>query len=248
MSNLVSVIIPVYNHEPELKEALASIAAQTYKNVEVIVVDDGSEGEIRKLGNEEIKGVLVKLIRQENKGAPAARNRGLQEANGEYVIFWDADVVGEPQMLEKMYQMLQDHPEASYAYCNFYFGRKKIPARAFASAALRENNFIHTTSLIRRAALSGRPWDESLKRFQDWDLWLTLLEQKKIGIDIPEYLFRVIPHQGGMSSWLPSFAYRAPWRWAPGIQRQVREYKAGRAVVAHKHGLNGNNKQKQPNF
>ena len=96
------------------------------------------------------------------------------------MIFWDADVIAEPDMLQKMYQTLQDHPGASFSYSNFYFGKKSMPAQTFNLQALQARNFIHSTSLIRREAVVS--WDESLKRFQDWDLWLTMAEQGKTGI------------------------------------------------------------------
>jgi len=231
VSSLISIIIPVYNHEQALKQALASIAAQTYKDIEVIIVDDGSAIPVKC----QVSSVKCLILQQQNRGAPAARNRGLEEAKGECVIFWDADVIARPDMLERMHLALQQDSGASYAYSDFRFGWKKMPARPFDSEALRKNNYIHTTSLIRRSALPVKPWDESLKRFQDWDLWLTLLEQKKIGVHIPEYLFRVFSHKRGMSHWLPSFAYQAPWRWLPGVGGWVREYEAARAVVVKKH-------------
>ena len=244
MSDLISIIIPVYNHEQALHQALASIAAQTYKDIEIIIVDDGSSVPVKCQVSTFVPSsgrgsVKCSILHQQNRGAPAARNRGLEEAKGEYVIFWDADVIGEPEMLKKMHQTLQESPMASYTYSDFYFGRKKMPARLFDSEALRQNNYIHSTSLIRRAALSPKPWDESLKRFQDWDLWLTFLENNKTGVYVPEYLFRVIPRKRGMSYWLPSFAYRAPWRWLPWMRGRVREYEDGRAAVVKKHGLNG---------
>ncbi len=236
---MISIIIPVYNHAKELQMALASVAEQTYSDIEVIVVDDGSKSnfQIFKFSNFQTRcpDIPVRLVRQKHAGAPAARNRGLQEAKGEYVIFWDADVIGDPDMLEKMYLALQKHPEASYAYSDFRYGWKKMRGRPFAAAALKQNNYIHTTSLVRRADLQAEPWDESLKRFQDWDLWLTFLENNKTGVYVPECLFRAIPHRGGMSVWLPRFAYREPWRRVPIFSRRVSEYEEARKIVIQKH-------------
>lgn len=228
---MISIIIPVYNHAKELNRALVSITMQTYKDIEVIVVDDGSAPAI---SNQKL-AISPQLIRQSHAGAPAARNRGLQSAKGKFVIFWDADVIGKPDMLEKMYQALQKNPTASYAYSDFRYGWKKMPARPFDGDTLKKNNYIHSTSLIRRVVLSDKPWDESLKRFQDWDLWLTLLENNKTGMYVPECLFRVLPHRGGMSAWLPSFAYREPWRRVPWVREKVGEYEACRQIVLDKH-------------
>lgn len=231
----ISVIIPVYNHTQHLFDSLQSLRAQTYKNFEVIVVDDGSDTPLNQKESMADVHFPIQWVRQEHGGAPVARNHGFQVSKGEFVIFWDADVIAEPVMLQKMYDVLVQHPETSFSYSNFYFGRKKMPACPFDRTTLKKNNYITTTSLIRRGAFPG--WDETLKRFQDWDLWLTMAEQGKNGVWIPEYLFRVMPHHGGMSSWLPSFAYQAPWKYLPGISTKVRHYETARRVVLGKHHL-----------
>ena len=119
----VSVVIPVYNHARELPAALQSIFNQTFKDLEVIVVNDGSTDDWQKalvLFQDRIK-----VISQANRGAAAARNAGARLATGEYIIFWDADVIAKPDMLEKMEHVLTLHPEASYVYCNAMLGKKK---------------------------------------------------------------------------------------------------------------------------
>ncbi|MBI5254423.1 glycosyltransferase family 2 protein, partial [Candidatus Falkowbacteria bacterium] len=155
---MISVIVPVYNRIDALKRALDSIANQTYKDVEVIVVDDGSSEKLQIQNYKFQNNIPVLLLKQENMGAPAARNRGLAEAKGEYVIFWDADVIAAPQMLEKLKQALDENPKASFAYCNHvtrttYHVSKKMSAREFDIEQLRKNNYIHSTSLIRREAV-----------------------------------------------------------------------------------------------
>ncbi|MBP9694825.1 MAG: glycosyltransferase family 2 protein [Candidatus Magasanikbacteria bacterium] len=230
---MISIIIPVYNHTKALFQSLFSVSKQTYKDFEVILVDDGSTDKFEfKTANFQFP---IRIIRQEHLGAPAARNRGFRESKGDYVIFWDADVIADSSMLEKMVKALAHNPEASFVYSNFYFGHKKMPAKAFDIGTLKKNNYITTTSLIRRE--SAGQFDESLKRFQDWDLWLTLVEQGKHGIWIPEYLFRVLPHLGGMSFWLPSFAYKAPFKYLPFFRYRVAQYEAARQIVMKKHNL-----------
>lgn len=235
---MISIIIPVYNHQEALKKALASIQEQTYKDVEVIVVDDGSSS---KIDSEFISYIVdipfrsyIQVVRQENKGAPSARNAGFILSKGEYVIFWDADVIGEREMLEKMLLSLEGNFDVSFVYSNHYFGKKKLPSRHWNTKALKHNNYIHSTSLIRREAVVA--WDESLKRFQDWDLWLTMAEEGKSGMWIDEYLFRVIAG-GTMSFWLPKILYRKPWRWIPGFSSIVDKYQIAKEIVMSKHGL-----------
>jgi len=175
------------------------------------------------------------LIRQNNQGAPIARNNGYKLSRGEYVIFWDADVIANQDMLKKMYQVLEDNPDISYAYSNFYFGKKKMPAQRFDADRLEKRNYIMTSSLIRRKDFPG--FDESLKKFQDWDLWLTMLKKNRTGIWINEYLMRIIVNKNGMSAWLPRMAYYPPFRWLPGISDKVLRYEQAKTILFKKHKL-----------
>ncbi len=233
--DLISVVIPVYNHISDLKKALYSIKKQTYKNIEVIIIDDGSEIEVEKEIDSKSFPFNLVIYRQENKGASAARNKGFEMSKGDFVIFWDADVIAQPEMLSKMHNVLTIHREASYVYCDFYYGKKEMKAVKFDPEKLKENNYIMTTSLVRREDFPG--FDESLKRFQDWDLWLSMLEKNKIGIYIPEFLFFAIVNKGGISSWLPSFAYKKPWSLLPGFRKKVKEYQKAKKIVMEKHNL-----------
>lgn len=98
----VSVIIPVYNSEKYLRQCLDSVAAQTLENMEVICVDDGStDGSVTILKEFAQRDSRFHLLRQRNSGAGAARNQGLREAVGEFLMFLDADDFFEPDMLEK---------------------------------------------------------------------------------------------------------------------------------------------------
>lgn len=227
----ISIVIPVYNRQEFFARSLQSALAQKYPNTEIIVVDDGSEPAITIPKN--ISNNVI-LVRQKHAGAPAARNRGFSKSTGEYVIFWDADLLAEPTMLMTMATALQNNPTASYAYCDYMFGYKKMKARAFNASDLRIRNYITTTSLIRSKDFCG--FDENLKKFQDWDLWLTLLEKNKTGIYVPDNLFKVATG-GTMSAWLPRFAYHAPWKWLPGIRARVMQYEQAWKVIAQKHGL-----------
>lgn len=108
-NTLVSVIIPIYNAENYLKQCLDSIVGQTLKDIEVICVDDGStDGSAEILREYQEKDARITVIRQENAGAGAARNKGLDKAKGKYLSFLDADDFFEPDMLEEAYKRAEE--------------------------------------------------------------------------------------------------------------------------------------------
>ena len=234
----VSIIIPVYNHQQVFERAIASILAQTYRPLEIIVVDDGSDPAIQ-VNKTEDEGCTIRLIRQNNAGAPAARNTGFRESKGAYVIFWDADVEAIPSMIETMVHRLAADPTLSFVYCDhtvYTVGGvpKSMPGQAFSLEALKKKNYIHSTSLVRREAVV--PWDESLKRFQDWDFFLRIALAGGTGLWIDTLLFSIID-KGTMSTWLPRIAYAPLFRWLPGIKSKVVAYEKAMEVVQKKHGL-----------
>jgi hypothetical protein len=102
----------------------------------------------------------------------------------------------------------------------------------FSAEKLTKMPYIHTMALIKRKDFPATGWDESIKKLQDWDLWLTMLEQGKIGYWVHQVLFTVAP--GGIySSWLPSAAYKLlPFLPA------VKKYQAAVKIIKTKHGIN----------
>lgn len=124
MSDLISVTVAVYNTEKFLAKCMDAILAQTYKNIEIIAVDDGSkDGSLGILQEYEKKDSRVKAIHQENGGLAAARNTGLEHANGKYVCFLDSDDYIEEDYLEQLYQCLTQN-DADVAVCGYY---KELP-------------------------------------------------------------------------------------------------------------------------
>ncbi len=237
MRPLTSIIIPVYNRQKELMLSLDSIVKQTYRPLEVIIVDDGSDEKVETKKQEIItilQGIPVQLVRQKNAGAPAARNHGFDLSNGEFVLFWDADTLGNTDMVQKMFEALEQNSDAAFAYSNhIHAGKITFRARPFDVTELKKTNYINTTSLIRRNDFCR--FDETLKRFQDWDLFLTLSEHGKKGIWIDEVLYTSVQTKGGISYWLPSFAYRFPWKYMPFFYKKVKAYEEAKKIIAHKH-------------
>lgn len=117
---MISVIIPLYNKEAGIATALRSVLAQTYQDFEIVVVDDGSTDSSVAIV-ETFNDQRIRLIRQQNAGVSAARNRGIEEAKGEYVAFLDADDEWLPKFLEEIRTLQQEYPECKAQATNYVF-------------------------------------------------------------------------------------------------------------------------------
>lgn len=231
----ISIIIPTYQHAKTILKCVNCLLSQSRLPDEIIVVDDGSTDDTR----EALAPVASKIlyIRQNNEGAPSARMRGFEISTGELVLFCDADVLLARDALEKFEHALEQNPDASFAYSSFLWGSKRFTSKPFDAKQLEKDNYIHTTALIRREHFPG--FDLSLKRFQDWDLWLTMSEQGRVGFFVDDYLFQVSQIRGrkNISRWLPSIAFRVPWRRIGWIPRGIREYIEAKNIVMKIHHL-----------
>lgn len=211
----INIVIPVHNQARKLIECLKSIQKQTFQDFSIIIIDDGSTDDFKTaveswLRKENLQAkdpsreisTKTKIFVQKRLGPNAARNRGAKECLGEYILFCDADIVLHKNFLEKTYTKLKNQKEASYCYTSFKYGWKKFKLFPFDAQKLKEMPYIHTTSLIRRKDFHG--FDENIKRLQDWDMWLTMLEKGFVGVWIPEVLFKV-KSGGSISRWVPKF-------------------------------------------
>ncbi len=232
---MISVIIPIFNQANKLKKTLESLKNQSISDFEVILVNDGSSDnpeqvfiEFSKIAN--INSGLL-YFSQENKGAPSARNFGFSQSKGDFIIFCDADAILNPDALEKLLDSLKFNPEASFSYSAFKWGRKTFKPGQFSFDKLKKEPYIHTMSLIRREVFINFKWDESIKKFQDWDLYLSMAKADHFGVYIDEILFTIIPG-GHISYWLPAFAYKyLPWLKA------VKKYNKAKEIILKKHDL-----------
>ncbi|BFD24981.1 MAG: glycosyltransferase family A protein [Candidatus Parcubacteria bacterium] len=232
---MISIIIPVYNQAKKIKATLESIANQTLADWEVIVVNDGSTDNLEA----EFTAFLDKFsganpfifLNQENKGAPAARNTGLSKARGEFLLFCDSDAILDPRALELWQAALLFDSQAAFAYSAFKWGRRLFKVGSYDYDRLRREPYIHTTSLIRRSAFPASGWDEDLKRFQDWDLWLTIAAAGGYGVFVDQVLFAVSPG-GHISAWLPAFSYRF-LKFLPAVKK----YHAAKEIIYNKHQI-----------
>ncbi|MFB6226503.1 MAG: glycosyltransferase family 2 protein [Candidatus Paceibacteria bacterium] len=118
--DLVSAIIPTYNCAPWIQEAIESILNQTYKNIEIIIIDDGSTDNTKEVLEPYIKKNKIKYFYQENQGSAKARNKGVKKAQGEYIAFLDADDIWLPKKTEKQIKSIKKHPKIKLVISNSY--------------------------------------------------------------------------------------------------------------------------------
>jgi len=186
---LVSVIIPTYNRAHFLPDAIESVLAQTYKNWELIVVDDGSTDNTREVVAR--FGGQVCYLYQENKGCGAARNTGIEYARGEYIALLDSDDVWYPDKLALQVDLFKRFPGTGMVGCGCHWLNSQgartgvsLPPELLDYRELKVRYAISgtpSTVLINRKALeSVGTFDPSLLRCQDWDLWLRIGKEFEI--------------------------------------------------------------------
>lgn len=204
---LVSVIVPVYNAERYLAEALESLFAQTYRPVEIIAVDDGSTDGSADLLTEYSDRIVT--LRQPNAGPAAARNAGLARAQGEFISFQDADDRLHPRKLERQVAQLEAHPLLELSVClveNFWDGD---PAEEAARLAERQLPKLFR-GVVMQAVLARRSlferiggFNEAMRFCEDTDWYLRAAEAKVYGYWLEEVLVHRRVHDGNMTREFP---------------------------------------------
>ncbi|HEU4401511.1 MAG TPA: glycosyltransferase family A protein [Candidatus Polarisedimenticolia bacterium] len=184
----VSVIIPTYNRSTLLCEAVDSVLAQTFGDLEILVVDDGSTDDTKAIVAARFGGSpAVRYLRRENAGPAAARNTGLRASRGELIAFLDSDDLWEKDKLRLQVAQLDEHPEAALSFCDARIeGGRRDRGTRFESKRFQgdttmrgivEWNFPMCTPsvVVRRSALGVVGlFDESFACQEDWDLWIRI--------------------------------------------------------------------------
>jgi glycosyltransferase involved in cell wall biosynthesis len=201
----IAVVITSHNYGRYIDACLESVRAQTLAPREVILVDDASDDDTAERARS-YPEVCYRPVSFRNGNR--ARNLGFGECSSPFVVFFDADNVMEPRFLETLRATLAAHPEAAFAYCDrTNFGEGDVSwypqpmgvwrSRPFDSAALRRHNYIDLATLLRSDRFPG--FDESLRRYQDWDLWLSIVLGGGAGWYVSEPLFRYRVHELSVS-------------------------------------------------
>lgn len=178
---LVSVVIPCFDASVQhLKEALASVAAQTYEPIEVLLVDDGSTDPplLDYLGQLRSEG-LVTILRQDNQGPAAARNTAVRASSGTYVLPVDADDRITADYVEEAVTYLEGHPETPMVYGEAeYFGARsgRMEVGPYSERTILTDNMIFNSCVYRRAAFDRVGGYNPRMRFglEDHEFWLRL--------------------------------------------------------------------------
>lgn len=178
---LVSVVIPCYNHAQYLGTAIQSAAEQDYPCKEIIVVDDGSSDHTAEVAR---RFPEVKYLHQSNAGLAAARNAGIDQSRGAYLIFLDADDVLVPGAIRCQAMLMQEHPQFAFISGGHFTSDEKLEARKEVSSEvsgqyyenLLRRNYIgmHAAVIYRREVLDELRFDAGLKACEDYDLYLRI--------------------------------------------------------------------------
>lgn len=155
---------------------------------------EDAETTLQSLKNQTWQDFKTVVVSDEGKGANWARNKGFEQCDTEFVLFSDNDIEWKENALEVLYETLRHFPRASYSYGRFMIDNVIWGHQMFDPVKLRLGNYISTMSMIRSKDFPG--FDESLKGYQDWDLWLTMLKQGKRGAYCNELIFTTEPRNG----------------------------------------------------
>lgn len=183
---LVSVIMPVYNNEPYVKQAVDSILEQTYSNFELIAIDDGSsDGSGKILDSYAKQDGRVRVIHQPNKGLVATLNRGIAESTGEYIARMDGDDISFPRRFEQQVAVLEAHENVVLVAGGFevidedneFIYREVVPAISadIKRSMLLRNPIAHGSVMFRRSALDAvGMYSDQCGPTEDFELWTRL--------------------------------------------------------------------------
>ncbi len=208
----VSVVIPCYNHGKYVDEAVTSVLKQTYQDVEMVIVDDGSDDPETADKLSAYSRPNTTVIRVPNGGLARARNVGIKAASGAYILPLDADDRIGSTYVEKAVAILNTRPDVSIVYCEAeFFGMKtgKWELPLYSLERMLACNVVFATAFFRKSqwqAVGG--YNPNMSRsFEDWDFWLSLIELGGGVYRIPETLFFYRMKEDSMHSLTPVWKF-----------------------------------------
>lgn len=214
----VSIIIPVYNIAPYLERCLESVRYQTYKELQIIIIDDGSTDQTGQIADSFAeKDKRFHVIHKENRGVSAARKTGLEQAVGEYIGFVDGDDYIEPEMYEKLVGLAVEY-DADIAHCGYqmvfpdrvdlYHGTKRLKVQDTYTGVkdLLEGTLVEpglVNKIYRHKLFEDVEYDENIVINEDLLLnyFLFHRSEKAVFIDVPYYHYMVRKNSASTSDW-----------------------------------------------
>lgn len=202
----VSVVIPCYNDKDYIEETLDTVLNQTFKDFEIIIVDDGSNNATKKV-LKKLKKDKIFILEQKNGGLSNARNNGFKIAKGTYVLTIDADDTLDKTFLEKAVKILDSDIKISAvsSYCNI-FVENFIITNTHKPKGGNLNNFLFDNNSTSFALIRKIVWQEvggydekMIKGFEDWEFWISVTKQGGLVHMIPEFLFNYRDKKKSMS-------------------------------------------------
>lgn len=203
MNPKVSIVIPCYNQGQYLDDCLGSLKAQTFKNFEVIIVNDGSTDKetlevfdslvASTLSGETKKWLTLSMCNKKNGGLSSARNFGIKKAKGDWIIPLDADDMLAPTYLEATLKLANQEKLDFVATWIKHFGLKDSVYKTRLFPRLeRFNNFLPCCALFRKEIFQKELYDENFKEgFEDWELWIRVVDKFQGNIlPAPLFLYR----------------------------------------------------------
>lgn len=197
---MISIIIPTYNQRGFLTDTINSALSQSYKDVEVIVVDDNNPDTVARAKTEQLMATYednpkVRYIKHEhNKNGSAARNTGFRASKGDFIAFLDDDDYWDAQKLERQVTYLQEHPQFDAVYCYLIVNGAKNPNHCLEGNIVKEylmnSVSLQTSAMLftRKAVTTINGFDESFRRNQDYEFLIRFFfAGMQIGC-VPEYL------------------------------------------------------------
>ncbi len=190
----VSIVIACYNDHKYIEQAVNSALNQTYKNKEIIVVDDGSNYNTKAI-LKELEPKLNMIITQDNKGVSAARNNGIKAATGEFILILDSDDFYEESFCEKAIKIFRNNSSIKIVTCYANWFSSNGETLKFKPDGGKLENFLINSSALsvmfkRLDFLTAGGYDENMvKGYEDWELYIRLLKSGGKAEVIPEFLF-----------------------------------------------------------
>ncbi|WP_205672099.1 glycosyltransferase family A protein [Ammoniphilus sp. YIM 78166] len=204
------MIIPTYNRGKFITNAIESVLRQTYRDLEIVIIDDGSTDDTRS--RVAPYGSPVRYIYQQNQGVSEARNNGIKQARGKYIAFLDSDDLFLPHKLEEQMNYIKNHPECKFLYSWYYKTNAKGEIKLLRkNVACRNQEHLQYCLITRRLGIRTSTvlihkecfekaglFNRNYWRSQDWDMWLRLAAYYS-GACIKKPLAKYVLHDSNVS-------------------------------------------------